>query len=181
MDRFSNTLFRTLSMTLGISETTRRIKKRTLNLYLASHAQKLYSYYSIIASPYFASSYCKETEGFPLDNDYILFDDKKPTHEIKFDNEVTMPRPSNHEIILYSNICDFSYFGSNKLPILRACKFPLRSGKFDFVIIYDTPHYVPVIGNRIQEIEIELRDLQGHLFPIDEGHAIVKLHFRKIE
>lgn len=180
--QLSSTLSRTLEMTLGISETNKRNKKkRTLNLYLTSRSKDLYSYYTISVSPYFASSYCTETENFPFQEEYVIFTKDKSSHEIKFDAEMLLPKPSNHEIILYSNICDFTYFGSHKLQILRACKFPLENGMYDHVIIYDTPHYVPVIGNRIQEIEVELRDLEGKFFPILEGHTIIKLHFRKIE
>ena len=181
--QLSNTLFRHLSMTLGISETKKnRVKDRTLNLYLTSGAKELYPRYTISACPYFVANYCIEAKEFSFDNSYVIFDENKSSHTIRFDTEISLPKALNHEIIVYSDICDFSYFGSTKLPILRACKIPIsRWNKYNHVIIYDTPHYVPVISDRIQEIEIQLRDLSGHLFPIVEGHAIVKLHFRRIE
>ena len=44
---------------------------------------------------------------------------------------------------------------------------------------YDSPLFSRVIAKELQEIEIELRTLEGRLIPFDYGITIVTLQFKK--
>ena len=45
--------------------------------------------------------------------------------------------------------------------------------------IYDTLHYVPVIRNNIETIDIDIRSELGKPIQFTTGRVITKLHFRK--
>ena len=46
--------------------------------------------------------------------------------------------------------------------------------------IYDTPIYSRVLPKQIQELEIEIRTLEGHLVPFQFGVTMICLVFKKI-
>lgn len=46
--------------------------------------------------------------------------------------------------------------------------------------IYDSPLFTKVMPRQINEIEIELRTLDGHLVPFQFGTTIVTLIFKKV-
>ena len=88
-----------------------------------------------------------------------------------------------NEIFLYSNIIDYQFIGSEMAQLLRVIsvnRLPLNK-LVD--IIYDSPHYVPVLDNKIQSIRMFLRDSQGDpiRFTDTNSKVIYKLHFRKIK
>jgi len=45
--------------------------------------------------------------------------------------------------------------------------------------MFDTPHYVPVLANEVDRVQIEIKDDRNQLVPFDFGKVVVKLHFRK--
>ena len=171
-----------MNLVLQMSKKKRHLKILTPNKNNTIHEHEIdITQFSVIPSDYFLSTFFKRGKDVLInEKDYILFDSKNIMHEFKLDEEIDIPLPIDHEILVYSNVCDFSYFGSKQIQILRACKFQLKKHKFNQVLVYDSPHYIPVNNSRIRVIDIELRDLTGQLFPLKEGHAILKLHFRKI-
>lgn len=83
-----------------------------------------------------------------------------------------------HSIYIYSNIVDDCVVGNTVAPLLRTV---LVEGNYgDFVQkTYIHPHYLPISYNRINDIEISLRDDLGNLIPFEFGKVLVKLHFRR--
>ena len=85
------------------------------------------------------------------------------------------------EILIYSDILEHSYIGNTCGQLLRTISAFPDNLELKKSIIFDTPHYIPVIRSRINTTTLELRSLNGDYYPINEGHCIVKLHFRKSE
>ena len=86
-----------------------------------------------------------------------------------------------NEILVYSDICSCSNLGDKLSPILRVIPVNLlKRNSFRTHIIYNSPHYVPVASRIFSQIKIELRTITGDFMPIEEGHCIVKLHFKKL-
>ena len=88
-----------------------------------------------------------------------------------------------NEIFLYTNIIDYQFIGSEMAQLLRVIsvnRVPLNK-LVD--IIYDSPHYVPLLDNKIQSIRMFLRDAQGDpiRFTDTNSKVIYKLHFREIK
>ena len=76
------------------------------------------------------------------------------------------------------SIVDDCVVGNTVAPLLRTV---LVEGNYgDFVQkTYIHPHYLPISYNRINDIEISLRDDLGNLIPFEFGKVLVKLHFRR--
>lgn len=47
------------------------------------------------------------------------------------------------------------------------------------VVQYYRPHYVPLLRNRFECLEIDIRDVAGNSPPFQFGTLCVKLHFRQ--
>ena len=181
--QLSHSLYRSTGMVLTL-ELVR--KKRYLKLIFSEKSSNLFAHFynekfSVRSTSSFFNSFLKHPVDTVLsERSYLLFDYNSLLHEIKSEEDINIPFPSDHEILVYSNICDFTHFGSKQIQILRACKFQLKNHNYNQVLIFDTPHYIPVSNNRIRVVDIELRDLTGDYFPLKDGHAILKLHFRKV-
>jgi uncharacterized protein YccT (UPF0319 family) len=81
-------------------------------------------------------------------------------------------------LYVYSDIVDHQYIGDESAPLLR---FVAVEEQKDVYIdcVYDSPHYVPVIRNSIETIEIDIRSNYGEKIKFQSGHVLVKLHFRR--
>ncbi|GIY33195.1 hypothetical protein CDAR_213841, partial [Caerostris darwini] len=67
--------------------------------------------------------------------------------------------------------------GHVEAPLLRVVRISGKDG--DVInVLYDRPHYVPVIRQSFQTIEIEIRLNSGNLVPFERGKFIIVLHFR---
>ncbi|GBM67576.1 hypothetical protein AVEN_73705-1 [Araneus ventricosus] len=78
---------------------------------------------------------------------------------------------------VYSDIVQPVVVGHVETPLLRVVRISRKDG--DVVSAhYDRPHYVPVIRQSSQTIEIELRLNSGVLVPFERGKVIIVLHFR---
>lgn len=78
---------------------------------------------------------------------------------------------------IYADIVSPQVVGDIQAPLLRIVKVEGRNGE---VIShnYDRPHYVPIVRNNFQTIEIQSRLNSGDLVPFERGKLIVVLHFR---
>ena len=83
-----------------------------------------------------------------------------------------------NSIYVYSNVIEDCVVGNAVVPLLRTV---LVSGNYGDLVqkIFIHPHYLPISQNRINDIEISLRDDQGSLIPFEFGKVLIKLHFRK--
>lgn len=78
---------------------------------------------------------------------------------------------------VYSDIVEPQIVGDIQAPLLRIVKVKGNDGEV-ISSHYDRPHYMPVIRNNFQTIEIEIRLNSGSLVPFERGKVIVILHFR---
>lgn len=85
------------------------------------------------------------------------------------------------EILVYSDIVEYNHIGNTMGQLLRVVSPNQNNTILRTSVVFHSPHYVSVISNRISSINLELRSLTGDYFPIESGHCIIKLHFRKIE
>ncbi|GIX80104.1 uncharacterized protein CEXT_104111 [Caerostris extrusa] len=78
---------------------------------------------------------------------------------------------------VYSDIVQPVVVGHVEAPLLRVVRISGKDG--DVInVLYDRPHYVPVIRQSFQTIEIEIRLNSGNLVPFERGKVIIVLHFR---
>ncbi|GIY01470.1 hypothetical protein CDAR_196631 [Caerostris darwini] len=78
---------------------------------------------------------------------------------------------------VYSDIVQPVVVGHVEAPLLRVVRISGNDG--DVInVLYDRPHYVPVIRQSFQTIEIEIRLNSGNLVPFERGKVIIVLHFR---
>lgn len=82
-------------------------------------------------------------------------------------------------IYIYSDICSYQYVGDTFAPLLNVVAVPSNVKYGDYIVInYSTPHYIPVISNVLDTIEINLRSDIGDFIHFDSGKVLIKLHFR---
>lgn len=75
---------------------------------------------------------------------------------------------------IYSNICEPQFVGGQKLRLLRIV--PLKKSW----VIFENPHYIDISSNYIPRIQVNIRDVTGRKILFDEGHLILKVHFKEI-
>lgn len=84
-------------------------------------------------------------------------------------------------LFVYSNIVQNSFVGDTTAPILRLVEVPNDCKFGDQVVMhYASPHYIPLITNEFDIIEIHLKDDVDESIPFEFGRTLVKLHFRKV-
>ena len=85
-----------------------------------------------------------------------------------------------HSLYVYCDIVHPQIIGNKKARLLRAVAVP-RDVQFggQVVIIYDNPHYLPVLYNEFETIEIHIKDDTNNDIPFNFGRSRIKLHFRK--
>ena len=82
-------------------------------------------------------------------------------------------------IYIYSDICSYQYVGDTYAPLLNIVAVPSNVKFGDYVDInYSSPHYIPIISNVLDTIEINLKSDLGESIYFDTGKVLLKLHFR---
>lgn len=94
------------------------------------------------------------------------------TFEVKLHKLVNHPK----QCFIYSNIVNHQIVGSDHLRLLRIVFLPNNDG--GICITYDTPHYMKISVNEINNLNIYIKDIRGLPFQFSHGSVIVKLHFR---
>ncbi len=88
--------------------------------------------------------------------------------------------PSLYNIYVYSNIVKNSVVGGVYAPLLRTITLDSTVGILSYQnMIFDSPHYVPLVQNYVKHIEIKIADDQGKVIAFKSGKVIVKLHVRQ--
>ncbi|GIX93061.1 uncharacterized protein CDAR_170951 [Caerostris darwini] len=78
---------------------------------------------------------------------------------------------------VYSDIVQPVVVRHVEAPLLRVVRISGNDG--DVInVLYDRPHYFPVIRQSFQTIEIEIRLNSGNLVPFEREKVIIVLHFR---
>jgi len=87
-----------------------------------------------------------------------------------------------HTLYVYCDIVEPQYVGNTKAKLLRAVEVPNNPKCGDQIVIkYDYPHYIPVLVNDFDEIEIDIKDDIGQRIPFMFGRTRLKLHFRPVK
>ena len=81
-------------------------------------------------------------------------------------------------LYIYTNIIDYQYVGSGRIPLLRNIVLDYNSTRKTTWIHYDMPHYLRVNQTEIRSILIDIRDDKGNKILFDSGSITIKLHFR---
>lgn len=86
-----------------------------------------------------------------------------------------------NQIYLYCDIAEGQYVGDSVSPLLRIIHVDKSNYSFgsQMVSLFDSPHYVNLIKNEFETVEIDLRIDSGLPVPFLFGNSTVKLHFRK--
>ena len=87
-------------------------------------------------------------------------------------------RKFQHTMFVYTNIIEYQYVGDSFKQLLSTIFVQKQDDPQR--IIYDTPHYVPLIRNQIDSIQITIKDSSDGLIKFESGveKVILKLHFR---
>ena len=82
-------------------------------------------------------------------------------------------------LYVYCNIVEPQYIGDTRAKLLKTVEIPNDSKYGDQVVIkYENPHYVPVLINDFENIEIDIKDDTNSPIRFMFGRTRVKLHFR---
>ena len=85
-----------------------------------------------------------------------------------------------HSLYLYTDIVYPSLVGDSFAQLLRVIEVPRKYKFGDTVHLnYDRPHYMPVMLNNFETIEISIKDDTNSLIPFMFGRCTVVLHFKK--
>lgn len=83
-----------------------------------------------------------------------------------------------YSLHVYCDVVEPQIIGDTLAPLLRCVHVKGIHG--DIVEkVFDSPHYVPVLPNDIDRIDIEIKDDTNQFVPFDFGKVVAKLHFRK--
>jgi hypothetical protein len=82
-------------------------------------------------------------------------------------------------LYIYSDICQYQIVGDTEAPLLQVVSAIESNDDFYIEKIYDSPHYVPVARNNLENITIDIRSDLGNPIQFQSGRIVVKLHFRK--
>ena len=113
-----------------------------------------------------------------------------------FDNYTTVdPKYTNGKIVsngppdlkaglrtlfIYTNHIMPQHIGDVRASILKTVEVPNNLNFGDQVVIkYNNPHYIPLLFNDFEIIEIDIRDSTGDRVPFLFGITLIKLHLRK--
>jgi hypothetical protein len=104
------------------------------------------------------------------------------------ENQYLMPqRPAEisagiTSLFVYCNIIVPQYVGDTRAKLLRAVEIPnnLKFGD-QAVVKYENPHYIPLVINDFEYIEIDIKDDANDRIRFMYGRTRIKLHFRKCQ
>ena len=117
--------------------------------------------------------------GFPksVDGNRIRLKGDSLSAEID-DKHLYTPRSFQHTMFLYTNIIGYQYVGDTFKQLLSTIFVENKNDPQR--ITYDTPHYVPLVRNVIDGIQITIKDSSDELIKFNSGveKVILKLHFR---
>ncbi len=85
----------------------------------------------------------------------------------------------NQTLFVYCDAADFSVVGDAVSQILRTVPIKANSAFQMVVEKFDAPHYVPVIRNYIENIQVSIESDLGDNAKFQIGKSLVKLHLRK--
>lgn len=93
----------------------------------------------------------------------------------------SLARAIPDQLFIYSNLCEPSIVGDTHAPLLRIVSLDEREFNFGSTIVkrFAPVNYTPLLNNRFQIIDIDIRDQFGNPIPFEFGTLTVALHFKK--
>jgi hypothetical protein len=93
----------------------------------------------------------------------------------------SLARAVPDQLFIYSNLCEPSIVGDTHAPLLRIVNLDAREFNFGSTIVkrFAPVNYTPLLSNRFQVIDIDIRDQFGNPIPFEFGTLTVALHFKK--
>lgn len=86
----------------------------------------------------------------------------------------------NQTLFVYCDLADYQAVGDSVAPLLRTVPIKGNSAFQMIVEKFDSPHYVKVIRNYIETVEVSLASDLGKNADFKVGKSLVKLHLRKV-
>ena len=84
-------------------------------------------------------------------------------------------------LLAYTNIADYSFVGNSRSQLLELIDIPTTANFGDQIPHrYNSPRYIPVLGQEIEEIEIVLKTDFDTSIPFRSGRTALRLLFRPI-
>jgi hypothetical protein len=83
-------------------------------------------------------------------------------------------------LFIYSDIGEYTYYGSQMMPLLRTLVIDYKNIGRTLISHFDTPHYIKVNKEEINSILIDIRDDQGEKIYFENSKITIKLHYRPI-
>jgi hypothetical protein len=99
----------------------------------------------------------------------------QPVNKAKYPPDL---RAGFYALYVYCNLAENQFVGSYRVPLLRTVHVAGNHGEI-LEKIFQSPHYVPVVGSEFETIEIDIKDDQNQSVKFGFGKVVVKLHFRK--
>lgn len=83
-----------------------------------------------------------------------------------------------HNLMVYSDVVDFSVVGDVMAQLLRVVEIPPQSQFGESVVLtFERPYFLPLATKEISSIEIDIKDDSGHLVDFQFGRVEVTLQF----
>ena len=83
-------------------------------------------------------------------------------------------------LYVYCDICEPQYVGDSRTKLLKTVEVPDNSKYGDQIFLnYTNPHYVPLLVNEFEQIEVDIKDDTDCRIPFMFGRTRLKLHFRR--
>ena len=83
-----------------------------------------------------------------------------------------------NSLYVYCPLVESRMVGDAQVPLLRIVPVEGRDGEM-ITRVFDPIQYCPLLQNRFQTVEIDLRDDTGSIVPFERGRVVVTLHCRK--
>ena len=85
-----------------------------------------------------------------------------------------------HTLFVMCDIIEPQYIGDTRAKLIRTIHVPNNTMFGDQMIMtFDNPHYVPLLTNDFEHVEIDIRDDSNIRIPFMYGRSRVKLHLRQ--
>ena len=85
------------------------------------------------------------------------------------------------QLLVYCNLIIPQHVGDSTTKLLRSVEIPNDCNFGDQITLnYEKPHYLPLLCNDFDEIEINIKDDVNQVIRFTYGRTRLKLHFRKI-
>lgn len=93
----------------------------------------------------------------------------------------SLARAVPDQLFVYSNLCEQSIVGDTHAPLLRIVNINAKEFSFGCTVVKKVApvNYIPLLTQRFQIIDIEIRDQFGKSIPFEFGTLTILLHFKR--